>query len=72
MANNSTVTVTGKTGPNLTVTAQVFTNVDSFSIDCNSEILTINHNAKVTQIDIGAQTTITVTVSGNTYTVEIT
>lgn len=69
----SQVTVTAKAGPAVTLTAGVFTNVTSFAIDCDNEILTIVQSspARTLQLDIGAATTITCTVSGNTYTVSI-
>lgn len=71
MASNSTVTVTGKAGPGVTVTAQTFTGVDSFSIECENEILVINQGGTITKIAISSATTITCTVSGNTYTLTI-
>ncbi len=70
-----TATITGKIGPAGTLTAAVFNNITFFSIDTTNEILDIMYNngsgAQRTQIDIGADTTITCTVSGNTYTLTI-
>lgn len=68
----STVTVTGKTGPGLTMTAQPFTGVTSFTIDTDKEVLHITGpGGVVTDVDIAAATTITCTVSGNTYVLTI-
>lgn len=68
----SQVTVTGKYGPGLTATATVITGVVAFGIDTEKEILTVNINTgEIRFFDIAAATTITVTVSGNTYTVTI-
>ena len=70
------VTVSGKTGPGVTVTAAVYTNVQSFSVDAPSAILTIYTLAGQTiQVDIAGKTTFTVTAAGTTapmsYTVSI-
>lgn len=68
----STVTVTGKTGAGVTATAIVINNVRSFEIATDDEMLSITDaNGKVTQVDIGAATTITCTVSGSNYTLTI-
>jgi hypothetical protein len=71
----SIATVTGKMGPDRTLTAQVFNLVTFFSIDTNNEILDIAYNngsgAQRSQIDISAATTITCTVSGANYTLTI-
>lgn len=67
----SQVTVTGKIGPGVTVTTVVFSNVTSFAINTDNEILSIIQTDKRTDIDITAATTITITVSGNNYTVSI-
>ena len=71
----SVATITGKVGPGATITAQVFNNVTFFSIDCPNEVLEIVYTdangPRRSQIDIGADTTITCTVSGNNYTLTI-
>lgn len=71
----STATITGKVGPAVALTAKVFNNVTFFSIDSLNELLDIMYNngdgAQRLQIDIGADTTITCTVSGNNYTLTI-
>lgn len=67
----STATVTGKTGPGGTLTAAVFNNVTSFKIETDSEMLELVTDGRILQVDISAATTITCTVSGNTYTLTI-
>lgn len=71
----SVATITGKVGPASTITAQVFNNVTFFSIDTVNEVLelvyTDANGPRRSQIDIGADTTITCTVSGNNYTLTI-
>jgi hypothetical protein len=71
----STATITGKVGPDRTLTAQVFNLVTFFSIDTNNELLDIIYNngsgVERRQIDISAATTVTCTVSGANYTLTI-
>lgn len=71
-----TATVTGVVGPGRAITAQVFQNVKSFSLVTKDEILQIEHETGgagnlTAQIDVGAATTWTLTVTGNTYTLTI-
>jgi len=71
----STATVTGVVGPARAVTAQVFNNVKFFSVDTITKILELVYDngsgEQRLQIDIGAQTTITCTVSSGSYTLTI-
>lgn len=69
----ATVTVTGKVGPAVTLTAAVFTNVTYFAIDTLSNILTLTQSDpnRTQQIAITAATTITATKSGSVYTLTI-
>jgi hypothetical protein len=67
----ATITVTGKTGPALTVTAQQFTGVRSFTFTPGMLSL-VAVDGRVVDVDIAAGTTCTFTVSGTTYTVTIT
>jgi len=71
----SVATVTGKVGAGATITAMVFNNVTFFSVDTNNEVLDIMFNngsgAERRQIDIGAATTFTCTISGANYTLTI-
>jgi len=70
-----TATVTGVIGPGRAVTAQVYQNVSLFSLVTKDEILQIEYDngmgKQIAQIDVGAQTTWTLTVSGNTYTLTV-
>lgn len=68
---SATVTVTGKAGAGITVTATPFLNVTSFSIDCVNNIITINQGGVVSFVTIDAAATITATKSGSTYTLTI-
>jgi len=68
---SATVTVTGTIGPGVAVTAQVFSDVTSFSIDTTNNLLTLVQGFKTTQISIAAAATITATKSGSTYTFSI-
>jgi hypothetical protein len=67
----SQVTVTGKVGPNISITAGVFANVTQFDMNSDNNILTIWQGTKATAVSITSATTITVTVSGGQYTVSI-
>jgi len=68
----STVTVVGRIGPALTLPSKVFSDVKSFTFEDGSEILTIvTTDNKVYQIEIAAAVTITLTVSGTSYTLTI-
>lgn len=71
MASPSTVTVTGVCGPAKALTAQLFTDVRSFAIATDAEMLTIVTGSRVLDVSIAAATTITVTVDGSNYTVTI-
>lgn len=68
---SATVTVTGKAGPNQTVSAAVFSGVDKVQFDCVNDIINISVSDYVTQIAITSATTITATKSGSTYTFTI-
>ena len=68
----STVTVDGAAGPGLEFQGQVFNNVNSFTLDPEKQLLSMNlSNGFVQTIDISTAATITVTVSGLNYTVTI-
>lgn len=71
----STATITGKVGPERTITAQVFNNVTFFSVKTLEEVLELDftdaNGPRKLQIDISAATTITCTVSGANYTLTI-
>jgi len=70
------VTVTGKVGPNLTATSIVITNVTDIRFDTVQSMAYItgtvgNMMPKIYEFDIKVENTITVTKSGNTWTVTI-
>ena len=68
----ATVTVTGTAGPGLTVSAQVFSNITSFTIDTNNNIITmVQGSVVIPPISINAATTVTATKSGTTWTLSI-
>jgi len=68
----SQATITGKVGPALTLTAAVITNIRNINLDCDKEILTLTQTeGKVSTYDVSAQTTWTLTVSGNNYTLTV-
>jgi len=68
----ATVTVTGTAGAGLTVTAGVFTNVTSFTIDTDKNMLSmIQGSVNVAPISIAAAATVTATKSGTTWTLNI-
>jgi hypothetical protein len=64
----STVTISAKIGAGVTVTTKILTGVTSFAIDCNNEVLSVNQSGEITDFDIAACATHTLTVSGNVYT----
>jgi hypothetical protein len=70
-----TATVTGVIGPGRAITAQVYNNVSFFSLVTKDEILHIEYDngmgKQIAQIDVGAQTTWTLTVTGSTYTLTV-
>jgi hypothetical protein len=69
---SATVTVTGKAGPAIALTAVVINNVSIFKIDCVANILTCTlASGAIDIIDITAATTITATKSSSTYTLTI-
>lgn len=69
---SATITVTGKAGPAIALTAIVLSNVISFAIDCTTNILTyVLSTGRIDTVDITAATTITATKSSSTYTLTI-
>lgn len=74
MPSSGTAVVTGKTGAGLTMTAQTFTNIASFSVNIAKAMLQlIDGSGVVVDISIGAATTFTVvlTAAGGNYTVTV-
>jgi len=67
MAN--TATVTGKTGPGVTVTALVFTNPRQVNFDLNAQQLSVMDSiGYVSTFDLHATATITATASSGVFT----
>lgn len=68
----STATVTGKTGPAQTVTSLVLNNVTRLDIETfPKSLVKIYHDKGMSEFDIQATTTFTVTPSGGNLTVTI-
>lgn len=68
----ATVTVTGTAGPGITVSALVFTNVTSFTIDAVNNMLNmVQGSIPIPGISVNAATTVTATKSGATWTLTI-
>jgi hypothetical protein len=64
------VTVTGKTGPNFTVTAAVIPNVNRVTFEPNPKILRVQTddiNGNIKDFDISAATTVTCTITAGNY-----
>lgn len=67
----ATLTITSKTGPGLTVTSQVITNVESYHLDFGLQQFQVVANGITSFYDIAADTTFTITRSGNNWTLVI-
>lgn len=69
MAN--TATVTGASGPGLSLTAAVFNSVTDVDFQMDNNILRLVSNNGISYVDISAATTITMTKSSSLYTVTV-
>ena len=69
----ATVTITGTAGPARAVTATVFSNVLSFLIDTDKNMVTLflADGTTVPPIAVAAATTVTATKAGNVWTLVI-
>ena len=68
----ATVTLTGTAGPQLTVAAAVFTEVNSILIDTNQNLITLYKSGQIIQpISVAAAATVTATKSGSNWTLTI-
>ena len=69
----ATVTITGTAGPARAVTATVFSNVSSFLIDADKNMVTLYlaDGTTVPPISVAAATTVTATKAGNLWTLVI-
>lgn len=69
MAN--TATVTGKVGPGLTMTAQVFDDVKGIEFDFEHSMIRISHGILLSQVAYSGVTTVTFSINGTTTEVTI-
>ena len=68
----ATLTLTGTNGPGITVTATVFNDVNSFTIDATTNMVQMNFaNGRVRFVSVNAATTVTATKSATTWTLTI-
>lgn len=68
----ATVTLTGTAGAGLAVTAVPFTNVTSFTVDTDKNMITlVQGSVTLSPISVAAATTVTATKTGNTWTLTI-
>jgi len=67
------ITVTGKTGPDRTITAAVVQNVQKVDFDLNDKIISIttdqSSGGNIKEFDLGTITTVTFAISGGNYTI---
>lgn len=68
----STATVTGKTGPGLTLTAGVFNNVTDIQFQIPDNTLRLVCDQGIVYISLTGSNTITLTASSGVYTLTIT
>lgn len=68
----ATVTITGKAGAGLSITAKPFTDVNEILIDATKNMITLFRAGEtVSPIDVGPATVVTATKSGNNWTLVI-
>lgn len=75
MADTSTATVTGVTGPGKALTAKVFQRVAGADFNFQNNVLRINFvdaNKGPLEVDIAADTTFTLTVTAGVYALTVT
>lgn len=67
-----TATLTGSIGAGSALTAKVFTDVLSFTVDSSTNVISLVKEGQVTIfVSIASATTFTATKSGSTYTITI-
>lgn len=71
MAATIQVTVDGTAGPGNSLADVVFANLASFKVDNNNMLELVDNNGKVTNLSIAAAATMTVTITGGNYVVDI-
>jgi len=70
--NVATLTVDGFVGAGIAIQAKVFSNIKSFAIDAETNILTmVDTSNKVMRVALNAPATMTVTISNGNYAVTI-
>ena len=70
----SQATITAKSGPNVAVTAQVVSNIQTYTVDPVGKklfVTTSDQPNRVLEYDINAVTTFTTSISGGNYTLTI-
>lgn len=70
------VTVTGKVGPDLSLTTKVFDNLNSISFNFDSQVILIdyidsNNIPSIVQVDLFGVTTVTYSISGHIATLVV-
>jgi hypothetical protein len=66
-----TITITAKTGPDKAATSTAITNVKSFTLDYEREVLTIKTGNDYREFDMNGITGFADTVSGTTFNFEV-
>jgi len=68
----ATITLTGKAGAGVTLTAAVFTGITSFTIDTVNNVITmVQGSVTIPAISVASAATVTATKSGSTWTLTI-
>lgn len=71
MPQAATMTVTGKNGPGISMTAVSLTGVLSYTYDAVKAVLQVNCNQGLINIDVSADTTWTTTISSGNQAITI-
>jgi hypothetical protein len=59
----SQLTITGKTGPAVTVTSLILTGLKQFNLDMDRKVLFTSSDAGLREFDVNATTTLTCTIT---------
>lgn len=66
------LTFTGKTGPDRTLTAQVYTGVKNLYLDFDRSVVQLTDgNGDIQELDLAGRTVLTDTISGGNHTIVI-
>lgn len=68
---SGTVTITSTTGPGLTVTSMVLTNVSDIRFDLSKNMIYVVSNGIIKEFAYNAVATVTFTISGVTATIAV-